>query len=151
MNLDAVDMETKEVHAYGAGLESISAVIGLQRFTNLRSLSLHGNHISAIEGLDGLHHLENLNLSSNRIRKVEGISHLSKLKVLDLSSNFIEDIQGFGGLTSLVRLVLAHNHIEKLRGLAIQDGPGYVNRYSRFLLEFFNLNLVLCLQVSCKV
>jgi Leucine-rich repeat (LRR) protein len=138
-----IDIDTTEVHAYGMGLESISAVVGLQSFTNLRSLSLHGNHISVIEGLEALHHLENLNLSSNRIRKVEGISHLSQLKVLDLSSNFIEEIRGFQGLTSLVRLVLAHNRIEKLRGLAIQDGPGYVNQCSGIWQYLLGMNRVI--------
>uniref|UniRef100_A0A7I4E429 Leucine-rich repeat and coiled-coil domain-containing protein 1 n=1 Tax=Physcomitrium patens TaxID=3218 RepID=A0A7I4E429_PHYPA len=134
------DEEVKDIYVYGAGLHSTNAIIGLSDFTNLQTLSLHGNQIELIQGLEVLHKLISLNLSSNKITLMEGLSQLKSLRVLNLSNNRIKEIKGLKGLVSIRKLILSHNQISLLGGLSSLQGPSYS-------LQYLDLrdNLVECL------
>ncbi|KAG0584963.1 hypothetical protein KC19_3G246600 [Ceratodon purpureus] len=121
----ASDQEIKDIYAYGAGLHSTNAIVGLSDFTNLQTLSLHGNQIERIEGLEVLHQLVTLNLSSNNITWMEGLSQLKNLRVLNLSNNRIREIAGLQGLVALRTLILSHNEISLLGGLSALHGLPY--------------------------
>ncbi|CAM6092318.1 unnamed protein product [Calypogeia fissa] len=119
------DEEIKELYAYGAGLQSLADIVGLDRFVKLQILSLHGNRIERIQGLEGLPLLKELNLSSNNIREMEGLTALCQLQVLNLSCNRIAEIKDVQALRNLTKLLLSHNRIECLSGLSSMHGPRY--------------------------
>ncbi len=97
--------------------KDISNIQGLEKFTNLEELCLHGNEISEIRGLESLLNLKKLDLSRNHISEIKGLENLTKLEELNLNSNEISDICGLEKLTNLRNLNLSQNKIHEIKGL----------------------------------
>jgi len=66
-------------------VESISQIINLDHFSELKELHLSNNLITIIEGLDHLKNLKFLTLNDNKIKKLSGLEKLENLEELILS------------------------------------------------------------------
>ena len=99
------------------GINSITEIKGLEKFSAIRELNLSDNNISEISGLDHMEYLFNLNLSKNNITEIMGLDKLRNLKFLRLSDNLIQEIKGLDSLKSLMVLYLNGNKIEEVKGL----------------------------------
>ena len=71
-------------------------VKGLDRFSALRSLCVHGHTLSAIGGLERCTALTDLNLSSNHLSHISGLDTLTNLQYLNLSRNRLTVVTGAG-------------------------------------------------------
>jgi hypothetical protein len=69
-------------------------VKGLDRFSALRSLCVHGHTLSAIGGLERCTALTDLNLSSNHLSHISGLNTLTALQYLNLSRNRLTVVTG---------------------------------------------------------
>ncbi len=90
---------------------------GIEYCTNLRSLSLAGNHIRDISPLAGLKALERLELGYNQVIDLRPLAALQQLSWLSLNNNRVSDISELAGLTELRWLSLASNEISSISAL----------------------------------
>lgn len=98
-------------------IKNINHIYGLDKLSDLQSLSLHINEISKISGLRELENLEELTLSFNKIEFISGLENLKDLKKLDLKHNRIRKVSGLDRLKNLEYLNLPYNRIKKIEGL----------------------------------
>ncbi|MXV74207.1 sigma-70 family RNA polymerase sigma factor [Candidatus Poribacteria bacterium] len=89
----------------------ISDISGLERATNLRVLSIHGNSIGDLTPLANLTKLRYLNLGGCRITDVSPLANLASLETLDLFANDITDITPLANLINLRELRILSNPI----------------------------------------
>lgn len=151
--LYAIGGQVKKLYLNGNGpetdspIEGLGAVDGLQAFTNLEELSLHGHYLNGhyvtdlepiaslttlkklslsgsfscpiidISPLGNLTELVDLDLGSNRISDISALMSLTKLESLDLSYNKIQDISALEGLVNLQTLNLRYNEISDISAL----------------------------------
>ena len=80
--LSPIDVES--VDALYLGNKDISAIDGIEHFTNLRTLHLNQTEVSDISALAGLTQLEYLDISHSRVEDVAALANLTKLKTLYL-------------------------------------------------------------------
>ena len=66
---------------------SLTSVKGLEKLTQLTSLSLIGNQLTDVKELEKLTQLETLSLGANQLTDVKGLEKLTQLTLLDLRSN----------------------------------------------------------------
>lgn len=101
-----------------ASSRGISDLTGLDRCTDLTTLTLLTNQISDIGPLSGLVNLTHLDLSSNQIANVSALSSLTGLGSLYLGANEISDISPLAALGSLTTLGLWENQVTDIGPLA---------------------------------
>lgn len=82
----------------------------------LESLFMASNKITAIEGIDLFSDLKILELGFNRIRQIENIGHLTLLEELWLGRNRITEIERMETLTHMRKLSLQSNRLQSLKG-----------------------------------
>ena len=92
------DGEVTEISCYGGRLQSLSQIVGISRFANLRSLCVHGCRLTGMDVDPMLRacgdSLRDLNLSSNRLARLEGLPVLRNLRTLDVTNNAIVSLDG---------------------------------------------------------
>lgn len=133
--------DTEEIDLTHMKVSSLRA-LGLQRFTNVKSVCFRQNIITSMKGIDDLpedleildlydnrlehmdHRLEhfgsplvNLDLSFNNIRHIKHLEGLVGLKDLYLCQNDLSRIQGVETLVNLRNLELGANRIREIKGL----------------------------------
>ena len=118
------DAEVTDISCYGGRLQSLSQIVGIARFTNLRSLCVQGCRLSRMDVDPMLRacgdSLRDLNLSSNRIARLEGMPVLRNLRTLDVTNNNIVSLDGIDlGAPKLTRLVARYNRVRSLHALTI--------------------------------
>ena len=89
----------------------ISDLSGLERATNLRVTSIHGNSIGDLTPLANLTKLRYLNLGGCRITDVSPLANLGSLETLSLRVNNITDVTPLASLINLRELWILSNPI----------------------------------------
>ena len=123
------DGEVTEISCYGGRLQSLSQIVGISRFANLRSLCVHGCRLTRMD-VDPIlracgDSLRDLNLSSNRLARLEGLPVLRNLRTLDVTNNAIVSLDGIDlGAPKLSRLVARYNRVRSLHALTIPRADG---------------------------
>lgn len=93
----------------------LSRISGLERCTQIVSLSLPENQIESIgNGLDSLLLLQRLDLSQNLLRKFTGLARLEALAFLDARANLVEAKEEIDRLKANTSLV--HLHLKRYDG-----------------------------------
>ena len=82
---------------------------GLEKFTQLRVLSLSDNKLTDVKGLENLTQLTYLFLRDNQLTDVKGLEKLTKLSHLYLDNNQLTSVKGLEKLTQLKTLYLQDN------------------------------------------
>ena len=123
------DGEVTEISCYGGRLQSLSQIVGISRFANLRSLCVHGCRLTRMDVDPMLRacgdSLRDLNLSSNRLARLEGLPVLRNLRTLDVTNNAIVSLDGIDlGAPKLSRLVARYNRVRSLHALTIPRADG---------------------------
>ena len=123
------DGEVTEMSCYGGRLQSLSQIVGISRFANLRSLCVHGCRLTRMDVDPMLRacgdSLRDLNLSSNRLARLEGLPVLRNLRTLDVTNNAIVSLDGIDlGAPKLSRLVARYNRVRSLHALTIPRADG---------------------------
>ena len=90
----------------------ITNISGLEKFSNLKVLSLNNNNVTNLDKLSNLTKLETLNIRNNNLTNLAVIYKLTNLKQLDASDNYITNIDAVSSLTNLNDLILSNNNIE---------------------------------------
>ena len=91
---------------------------GLEKLTQLKSLTLHRNELTDVKGLERLTQLKKLYLNHNKLTELpKGLEKLTQLTYLNLGYNKLTDVKGLEKLTQLEALKL---HGEKLTELDVQ-------------------------------
>ncbi len=111
--LHAYDRDTRELELIHSKVTSIQA-LGLDHFTNIKTLGLRQNFIAEIEALPPT--LADLDLYDNRIKHISGLDHVN-LENLDLSFNKIKHIRHLNHMTELTNLYFVQNKIGKIENL----------------------------------
>ena len=101
-----------------AANQKISDLTGLEKATNLTTLSLYDNSISDISHLSDLTNLTDLSLGINSISDISHLSDLTNLTRLYLQGNSISDISHLSDLTNLTTLWLGGNSISDISHLS---------------------------------
>ena len=123
------DGEVTDISCYGGRLQSLSQIVGISRFANLRSLCVHGCRLTRMD-VDPIlracgDSLRDLNLSSNRLARLEGLPVLRNLRTLDVTNNAIVSLDGIDlGAPKLSRLVARYNRVRSLHALTIPRADG---------------------------
>ena len=89
----------------------ISSLSGLERATNLRVLSIHGNSIEDLTPLANLTKLRYLNLGGCQVKDVSPLQNLMSLEFLSLQVNDITDVTPLANLVNLRKLSVLKNPI----------------------------------------
>ena len=123
------DGEVTDISCYGGRLQSLSQIVGISRFANLRSLCVHGCRLTRMDVDPMLRacgdSLRDLNLSSNRLARLEGLPVLRNLRTLDVTNNAIVSLDGIDlGAPKLSRLVARYNRVRSLHALTIPRADG---------------------------
>ena len=123
------DGEVTDISCYGGRLQSLSQIVGISRFANLRSLCVHGCRLTRMDVDPMLRacgdSLRDLNLSSNRLARLEGLPVLRNLRTLDVTNNAIVSLDGVDlGAPKLSRLIARYNRIRSLHALTIPRADG---------------------------
>ncbi|KAF2144157.1 uncharacterized protein K452DRAFT_296389 [Aplosporella prunicola CBS 121167] len=137
--LEDYEEDVDQIDLIHCRITSIPA-LRLERFKEVKSLSLRQNQISTIEfpnnigstveeldlydnlighikGLDNFTELTNLDLSFNKIKHIKRINHLKKLRDLYFVQNKISTIEGLEGLDVLRNLELGANRVREIQNL----------------------------------
>ncbi len=93
------------------GIRGIRSLVGLEHFSSLERVDLHGHHIEDLSPLAGLTNLQEVRLDDNRIADVSPLAALTELWRLYLNDNEIVDVGPLASLTKLRRLFLGDNQI----------------------------------------
>ena len=104
--------------AFSAPNQSIVNLTGLEKATNLTTLTLSNNQIVSLSPLSRLTSLTDLDLATNQISSISSLSGLTNLKILNLSDNRISSVSSLSGLTSLTDLDLSNNQIASVSSLS---------------------------------
>lgn len=91
----------------------------LENMTTLKNLILNSNKFFETEGLTFLKNLTNLqelHLSNNNLTSLEGLENLHNLKYLNVQANKITDITPILGLSNIERLYINGNQLESMAG-----------------------------------
>lgn len=118
-----IEPSNEELHKYAATSElsitrkSISNLVYLAPFNNLRKLEIHDVPLTDISALENLKLLEELRIAEAPILDLGAISKLSNLKSLDVSNTGISDLRGLSPLLNLEVLNVSGTNIRVLRGL----------------------------------
>lgn len=99
------------------GFDPIDHFGGLEKFTQLRELSVAGQDIETWEGLPDLDLLQHLDLSDNELDSFRLAPNLPQLASLDLSLNHLVNLNGIPDWPELRTLTLGHNQLASLEGL----------------------------------
>lgn len=94
-------------------------MMGVAKLSCLRVLNLPHNSIGYVEGLRDLVHLEWLNLAGNNLKTIDQINSCTSLRHLDLSDNNLSQTGDLSKLTSLKTLLLHGNNITSLRAASV--------------------------------
>jgi Leucine-rich repeat/Leucine Rich repeats (2 copies) len=114
---ESKDPWERQVEELGLSHLQIATITSLDKFINLRKLTLLDNNIAVIQGLESLKVLEELSLEKNKIQIIQNLENLRYLKKLDLGSNKIKRIANIQQLINLTQLSLENNEISRLDGL----------------------------------
>ncbi len=102
-------------------IESLSSI---QRFSNLKKLSLNGNPLaeSAIENLKSLRNLQYLDLSGTDIKDTAPIGDIISLESLVIrGTDELYEVRGLERLTSLKHLDLTFNVINSIEDISVNE------------------------------
>ena len=105
---DVKNVESLEIQ------NGIQSLTGLQFFTGLSELVLHGNLIADLAPLQDLVALKKLSLYGNQIADLSPLQKLTGLTALSLSNNQLTDITALQNLRSLTVLNLSENKISNI-------------------------------------
>ncbi|MEJ2595284.1 MAG: hypothetical protein P8100_09210 [bacterium] len=100
-----------------ADQDGISDLAPLQKFLNLKKLTVSNTRVDDISPLRKLPYLEELNLPNNPIYSLAGIAEIKSLKMLNLENTPIEDFSDIGNLSWIKTLNIAGTKIKKLKGI----------------------------------
>ena len=103
--------DAQELDLTGAGLRGIE---GMEKFTMLRRLSIHGNAVADLGPLAGIMTLEELDAGYNSLQDISPLAGHTPLRKLDLSYNGIRDLSPLSDCVSLEELDLNHNQLTDL-------------------------------------
>ena len=118
MRQEDIDSVTSiNIEGYGRS-DKITDVTGIEKFRNLKYLSITLNKIKDITPISKLEKLYSLKLQSNEIESIDSLSECSSLHTLELGSNKIENIDGISKLTELTGLDLSNNQIKDITEIA---------------------------------
>lgn len=101
------------------GFDPIDHFGGLERFSQLRELSVAGQDIGSWKGFPEMPLLQGLDLSDNELDSFEDAPDLSGLLSLDLSLNHLRNLKGIPSWSTLKILNLGHNQLSSLQGLEL--------------------------------
>lgn len=96
----------------------ITDLTGLSFFTNLWSLSAHGNQITLLPDMSNLSQLNSLTLSYNQLTSLPDLSHLTELRYLYLSNNLLTSLPDLANAPLMDTLVVDHNQLTSLPDLS---------------------------------
>ena len=116
-NAAVTEAEMKTLTSLKAGNYYLSNLTGLEKATNLTSLSLTSSRITDISALRGLTKLTTLKLSGS-FRDISALRGLTKLTTLELVFSSFRDISALRGLTKLTTLDLRKNTISDISPLS---------------------------------
>ncbi len=100
-----------------ADKDGISDLIPIQKFLNLKKLTVSNTRVDDISPLSELPYLEELNLPNNPIYSLSGIEEIKSLRTLNLENTPIEDFDDIGNLSWITTLNIAGTKIKKLKGI----------------------------------
>jgi internalin A len=122
--------------------EPLDSLEGLQQASNLKNISLDGNHIEDLTPLANMLDLEEIWLYANNVKSVEPLKNLTKLKTLLLDTNKnLTDISALAHCTSLEYLNISQTQVtdiqvlqklENLKKLSIYRTPIDMNKDENF-------------------
>ena len=99
--------KVKELYLGGNQLTELPK--GLEKLTQLETLSLGANKLTDVKGLEKLTKLTGLYLENNKLTDVKGLEKLTQLRHLTLRYNQLTSVKGLEKLTRLTRLELRDN------------------------------------------
>lgn len=83
---------------------NLTSLEGIEKFKNLKRLSVYENMLISLEGIEHLKHLESLFCSYNRIEDINPLKGLKSLEALYCYSNNITSLKDIESLLSLKEL-----------------------------------------------
>lgn len=101
------------------GFDPIDGFAGLEKFSQLRELSVAGQDIESWHRLPELPLLDRLDLSDNELDSFRQTPNLPQLASLDLSLNHLVNLEGIPDWPALRTLNLGHNQLSSLEGLEL--------------------------------
>lgn len=93
--------------------EKIGSLQGIEKLTNLRSISLGENNITDVNPLGNLKNLTGINLRYSRVTSIEGLRNLTQMVSLYLPET-VTDLSPIEGMTELWYLTASNANISTL-------------------------------------
>ena len=98
-----------QLKSLSLNVNQLTSVKGLEKLTQLTYLYLISNYLTDVKGLEKLTQLTSLGLHFNKLTSVEGLEKLTQLTFLNLNDNQLTDVTGLEKLTQLTELHLHNN------------------------------------------
>jgi len=112
------EADLKTIYFLDAKGRGIADLTGLEKCTNLASITLTDNQITSVAPLSGLKHCQFLDLAGNQIEDISPLGGMVKLQYLQLERNKVSRLDGLENLENLRSLYLSDNQISSLAPLA---------------------------------
>ena len=106
--------DAQEIDLSAAGLTDLQ---GLEKFTMLRRLGIHGNGVTDLAPLTELMTLEELDAGYNNLKDITPLAGHTAMRKLDLSHNGIESVAALSECAMLEELDLSYNALTELTPL----------------------------------
>ena len=98
-----------------------------------------------LKGIERFRNLKEITISSCSLERIEGLTNLSQLRILNLSCNKIRVINSLQGLRNLEKITLSHNKIVSLKNLnQVKKAEKQIINKQRDKTFFFLLHLNIC-------
>ncbi|MFG0335981.1 MAG: leucine-rich repeat domain-containing protein [Maioricimonas sp. JB049] len=112
------EADLKTIYFLDGKGRGIVDLTGLEKCTNLASITLTENEITSVAPLAGLKNCQFLDLAGNRIEDISPLGGMVKLQYIQLERNQITQLNGLENLENLRSLYLSDNQISSLAPLS---------------------------------
>ena len=128
---------------------NITNISGIEKFYNLRDLSISNNKITDISCLSQMKKLETLMAYGNTISDISPLSELVNLKYLSIAKNKLTEennvnnaLRNLSSLTNLKELDASHNYIKYINGLENLNKLEKLNLYNNAICDITNIGFL---------
>ena len=105
---------------------SIRDLSPIKTLKNLKTINMDSNYIEDISALENLSSLQSISFISNEIKDMTSLQNLKNLKLINLGKNKIQDLSPLKNLGKLENLSLYDNEIEDISTLKNLPGITYL-------------------------
>jgi internalin A len=100
---------------------------GIERFKNLRSLTMEKQELTDLKHIAALYKIRALTIVDNNITDLTPLGNLSNLFQLNIEQNFVQSLEPLKNLKNLEVLMAWHNQIEEISPLENLDKIRFIH------------------------